>query len=185
MLDRSHTQKHNESVLHSQNSNENLFVCQVSLYWINWIMHRLLQRPMNTLNDLFLPHTPANLTTDQPAEQEESNQSVPHRADEAEPSTISLLRLPGAGKTRQQGQKHTKHSTNQHIHWDIVLLGAVFEVNGTCGDRQHKITLNNWRYQKGINTVLTFTATHLLQSEQWEYPVRVVLKSLKCKSVQN
>lgn len=89
---------------------------------------------MNTLNDLFLPHTPPNLTTDEPAEQEGRNKSVPHSAGEAERSMISLLRLPGAGKIGQQSQKHTKHSTYQHIDWDIVLLGTVFEINGTCDD---------------------------------------------------
>lgn len=38
---------------------------------------------------------------------------------------------------------------------------------------------------RGITTLLTFTETHLLQSEQWEEPGVVVLKSLKYKSVQN
>ncbi|XDV18949.1 hypothetical protein PO909_024539 [Leuciscus waleckii] len=85
---------------------------------------------MNTLNDLFLLHMPPNLTTDQPAEQEDRNQSVPHSADEAEHRTIFLT----AGKTRQQGQQKTKHSTYQHIDWDIVLLGTFFEINGTCDD---------------------------------------------------
>lgn len=37
---------------------------------------------------------------------------------------------------------------------------------------------------RGITTLLTFTETHLLQSEQWEDSGVVVLKSLKHKSVQ-
>lgn len=90
------------------------------------------RRPMNTLNDLFHPHTPPYLTTDQPAEQEGRNQSIPHSADEAEHSTTRFLRLPGTGQTRQQGQNYTKHSTYQHIHWDIVLLGTVLEIYCTC-----------------------------------------------------
>lgn len=37
---------------------------------------------------------------------------------------------------------------------------------------------------RGITTLLTFIKTNLLQSEQWEEPGVVVLKSLKYKSVQ-
>lgn len=82
----------------------------------------------------FIDGVDPHITRDKPAEDKERHQGVPAGAESVQRGGSPVLWFPGTGQAGKQAEEQAEHPHHHQVNGDVVLLGAVLQVNRTNGD---------------------------------------------------